>query len=134
LASTINRLSARSVATLKTAGMHADGGGLYLKVKPSGAKAWVFVFQWLGARREMGLGSLTSVNLAMARDKAAEARRSIDEGVNPIDARKRPSKPTDLKTFGRVATELMNGLEAGWRNGKHRQQWRNTLETYARPL
>jgi integrase len=68
------------------------------------------------------------------RDKAAEARRTLDEGVNPIESRKRLSQPTDPKTFGHVATELMNGLEAGWRNAKHRQQWRNTLETYAKPL
>jgi hypothetical protein len=60
MARTISRLSARTVATLKTAGMHADGGGLYLKVKPTGAKAWVFVFQWHGARKEMGLGSVSS--------------------------------------------------------------------------
>jgi hypothetical protein len=84
MARTINRLSARAVTTLKQPGMHADGGGLYLRVKATGAKAWVFVFQWRGARKEMGLGSLTSVSLAMAREKAAESRRSIDEGVNPI--------------------------------------------------
>jgi hypothetical protein len=78
------------VASLKTAGLHADGGGLYLRVKPSGAKAWAFIFQWHGARKEMGLGAVTAVGLATARERAAEARRLIEEGTNPIDARKRP--------------------------------------------
>jgi hypothetical protein len=47
-----------------------------------------------------------------------------------LDVRKRPIDPTGPKTFGQVATELMDGLESGWRNAKHRQQWRNTLKTY----
>lgn len=133
MARLINRLSARAVATLKQPGMHADGGGLYLRVKATGAKAWVFVFQWHGARKEMGLGSVTSIPLATAREKAAEARLSVEKSINPIEARKRPVE-VGPKTFGQVATELMDGLESGWRNAKHRQQWRNTLETYAKPL
>ena len=133
MARTINRLSARAVATLKQPGMHADGGGLYLRVKATGAKAWVFIFQWHGARKEMGLGSVTSTPLATAREKAVGARLSVEEGINPIEARKYPVQ-LDPKTFGLVATELMDGLESGWRNAKHRQQWRNTLETYAKPL
>jgi hypothetical protein len=39
-------------------GMHADGGGLYLRVQASGAKSWIYRFQLNNKRREMGIGTL----------------------------------------------------------------------------
>ena len=80
----INRLSARRAQTLAEPGRHADGGGLYLVVDPSGAKRWVFLYRMAAKRREMGLGSLQAVPLARARELASEARASIAQGVNPV--------------------------------------------------
>jgi hypothetical protein len=37
-------------------------------------------------------------------------------------------------TFKACAEQLMDSREAGWRNPKHRQQWRNTLKVYAYPV
>jgi integrase len=37
-------------------------------------------------------------------------------------------------TFGAFAMELVDSIEDGFKNPKHRQQWRNTLKTYAQPL
>jgi hypothetical protein len=75
VARAINRLSARTVATLKTSGRHADGGGLYLAISADGSRRrWVFLFRWrnrgeagAGKLREMGLGSAGTVTLAKAR-------------------------------------------------------------------
>jgi integrase len=33
-----------------------------------------------------------------------------------------------------MAEEFFGRNEAGWRNAKHRQQWRNTLATYVYPM
>ena len=52
----VNRLSAVTVGKAKSAGMYADGGGLYLQVSSSGSKSWVFRFRFEGRRRDMGLG------------------------------------------------------------------------------
>ena len=60
----INRLSARSVATLKENGRHADGGGLYLSISPNGGRRCVFLFRWHGKPTEIGLGSARDVTLA----------------------------------------------------------------------
>lgn len=128
----INRLTDRTVRsrTLKP-GRHSDGGGLYLVVDKSGAKRWVFM-SWRGGRqREIGLGGLASVPLARARELAATCREAMVMGQDPRDAL-RP-KRTAI-TFGELATEVIASLEAGWRNDKHRQQWRNTLHMYAGPL
>ncbi len=37
-------------------------------------------------------------------------------------------------TFGELADQIVSSLESGWRNEKHRKQWRMTLTRYAAPL
>jgi Arm DNA-binding domain len=123
----INRLSARSVATLSKPGRHADGGGLYLVVDPSGAKRWAFIFRRTGKLKEMGLGSLKAVSLAKAREIAADCRAEVAAGVNPVDARKARKKVQEgIPTFGTCADALIEAKEGAWRNAKHRYQWRHT--------
>jgi hypothetical protein len=36
-------------------------------------------------------------------------------------------------TFDQAVQRFLDGHESSWRNPKHRQQWRNTLATYASP-
>lgn len=121
-------LSARKVK-FAGPGRHGDGRGLFLYVKPSGARSWVLRYQVHGRRRDLGLGAYPDVTLAMARDRAAEARRLIVEGEDPI-AKKQQSKP---KTFKDAALELIESKRPGWKNAKHAAQWTSTLETYAFP-
>ena len=123
-------LSARKVETAKP-GKYSDGGNLYLIVSPSGARKWVLRFTWRGAAKEMGLGSANDVPLADARDRAADARRVLAKGLNPIDERKRDG---GIPTFGAMADDVREALSAGFRNDKHKAQWKMTLETYAAPL
>ncbi len=79
----------------------------------------------------MGLGSAGSVPLGHAREKAASARRKIVQGLNPIDERKRDG---GIPSFGEIADDVREALSAGFRNEKHKAQWKSTLETYAAPL
>ena len=79
----------------------------------------------------MGLGTPATVSLADAREKAATARRKIDQGLNPIDERKRGNS---VPTFGDMADQVRETLSAGFRNEKHKAQWKSTLATYAAPL
>lgn len=124
------RLTARKIATAKP-GKHSDGGNLYLIVSDTGSRKWILRFTWRGAAKEMGLGSANSVPLADARDRAADARRVLAKGLNPIDERKRDG---GIPTFGAIADYVREALSAGFRNQKHKAQWRMTLETYAAPL
>jgi len=132
-----NKLNVKQVAGLTRPGIHSDGGGLYLRVRANGSRSWIFIFRMDGKRREMGLGSDLDVSLAKAREKAAAARESVLIGVDP--QRARASEKNKLPeqapiTFGKFALELVDDLEEGFKNPKHRQQWRNTLTTYAKPL
>jgi hypothetical protein len=87
MARPIHKLRARTLATLTTPGRHSDGGGLYLSVSRSGARSWVFLWKAAGQRHEMGLGSLLGVSLAKARQRAADARRKLADGVDPLATR-----------------------------------------------
>ena len=128
----IHKLSARHVATLAKPGRHSDGGGLYLSVSANGGRRWVFFYKLRGRQREMGLGSARTVPLARARDWAAEARRLLAEGLDPITETRRQETP--IPTFNEAAAELMDSLTPSWRGTRQRAQWEQTLSAYAKPL
>jgi len=130
MARTMNRLSDRGVKALKDKGVYSDGGGLYLRIDAAGAKRWVFIFQWNKRRSEMGLGGVTTVKLAEARQAAEIARKQVRDGVNPITARKASLAAQTGRTFGEVADLLVESWRTGWRNPKHAEQWVMTLREY----
>lgn len=132
-----NKLTAVQVAKLKEPGRYADGGGLYLQVGPTGAKSWLFRFMIGGRAREMGLGAVAVLPLAEAREKATEARKVLASGADPLEAREAAKALVeDVKamTFSECAAAYIAAHRDGWRNPKHRQQWTNTLATYAEPV
>ena len=127
------KLTARAAATTKP-GRYGDGRGLYLAVSATSARKWVFRFTIAGRVTEMGLGN-AAVSLAQAREKAAEARKLVAAGVNPIEARREAGRLKAGKpTFGQCADALLEAKSPEWRNDKHRAQWKMTLETYASRL
>lgn len=131
----LNRLSARKVATVTAAGYHADGGGLYLQVTPSGARSWVFRFTLRKRSREMGLGPLHTITLAEAREAATAARRQLLQGVDPIEARRADlAVKARIPTFAQAAADYIQAQAGGWSSPKHATQWATTLATYAEPF
>ena len=129
-----NKLHVKQVASLTRVGVYSDGGGLYLRVRPSG-RSWVFIGTLNGKRQEMGLGSDLDVTLAQAREKAAAARALVLEGKHPRASRTKATVAVEASvSFGVFSKEWVASVEDGFRNPKHRQQWRNTLTTYAAPI
>lgn len=131
----INQINAMQITKKSLPpGLHPDGNGLYLRVKPSGAAAWIYRFTQNGRTRDMGLGPVDLVKLVEAREKASNARKMAYEGIDPIEARaKPPAKPVG-RLFAVVASELIEMKKAGWRNEKHAAQWTATLDAYAHPV
>jgi len=126
----IHKLTPRKV-TSAGPGKHEDGGGLRLVVSKTGARKWMLRFTLHGQRREMGLGSLPDVGLAEARETAAECRKQVKRGIDPIAARRRrPAAPT----FTACAARCVRAHRHGWTSAKHARQWVSTLRTYARPV
>ncbi len=135
----IHKLTPMAIEKQKMPGKYADGGGLYLVVADSGAKTWVFRYMFLGKRREMGLGTLQVITLKEARSKAADCRKLLADGQDPIEDRKATMFRIALEaasaiTFKEAAETYIKAHKVGWRNAKHIQQWENTLATYVYPV
>ncbi len=139
-----NALSHKTVLSAKP-GRHADGGGLHLLVKETGARSWVYRFMLKGKSRDVGLGAAGQggISLSAARDLALALRLKVKAGIDPLDERQREASAALASaqaeqiagiTFKAVAVAYMGTNEASWRNDKHRQQWRNTLESYVYPV
>ncbi|MFV7433501.1 tyrosine-type recombinase/integrase [Pseudomonas shirazica] len=135
----INKLSALAVQKAKEPGYYGDGGGLWLQISKLGGKSWVFRYTRNGKTRDMGLGPVHTVSLSEARSKSLEHRKSLLEGIDPLEAKKAKQQEAKLeaarhKTFKECALAYIQANRAGWKNPKHVQQWENTLEAYAYPI
>jgi integrase len=129
MARALHRLSARAVATLTAPGYHGDGGGLYLQVTRSGAKSWVFRFKRAGRARDMGLGSASIVTLAEARQAAAQARKFVLEGRDPI-AERLVARTAGPVTWGWCVDQFIAATRAGWKNDAQAAQWEQSLQDH----
>ena len=140
-----NALTPLAVKNAKP-GRHADGVGLHLLVKDSGARSWVYRFMLGGKTRDVGLGAAAgsdAISLAGARDAAAALRSKVKAGTDPLAERHREVAEALATaqaamvagvTFKAVAEAHIAANEESWRNPKHRQQWRNTLASYVYPV
>lgn len=113
----------------------SDGKGLYLRLRPDGTASWFFAATVGGRRRELGLGNAATVKLQTARDLADDIRQAITKGRDPFAERaaaKREAKEAvKVPTFGDFADDYIASVESGWKNQKHRQQWKNSLREHA---
>jgi integrase len=138
-------LTAAQVERGTKPGRYGDGAGLYLLVRSREAKFWLFRYTRCGQMREMGLGAATgrtAVSLSKARARARDLHAAVREGRDPLAERKAEKAKAeadavksnaDAVTFAQVADMFLAAHERGWRNPKHRQQWRNTLRDYVQP-
>ncbi|MEM8540553.1 MAG: integrase arm-type DNA-binding domain-containing protein [Pseudomonadota bacterium] len=132
MARAINKLTDRTVKAATKAGRLSDGGGLFLRISPSGGRSWSFMHNKDGKRDEIGLGSYPAKSLASARDTAAALRTEVAEGRNPRDYLN-PEK-FEKHTFGSCVDVFLKTNATAWRSEKHSKQWRTTLETYCKPI
>ncbi|HKD60575.1 MAG TPA: integrase arm-type DNA-binding domain-containing protein [Terracidiphilus sp.] len=91
----------------------SDGGGLYLEVRPNGAKLWRYRYTFQGRGRLMGLGSFPATTLKGAREKHIDAKRLLESGVNPL-AERQTKKLAAEGTFAKCAEQWL----ATWSHGK----------------
>lgn len=139
-------LTARQVETETREGYIADATvpGLNLQVTRgvSGVtRSWVFRYTSpvTTKRREMGLGSARTLKLKDAREKAAELRKQLQDGLDPKERRdtvlaERREAAANKVTFQQATESCIASLREEWKNEKHSAQWANTLTTYAYPF
>ena len=130
----LHRLTVMEVRALAP-GWHSDGGGLYAFIPAPGSGSWVYRY----GGKNIGLGSLSIVSLAEARERARACRDLRAAGIDPRakrDADRTAAKVATARavTFDQAAAAYIKAHGPGWRNPKHRQQWANTLATYCSPV
>ena len=99
----LNRLTDIQVRTLKEAKRHSDGGGLWLEIRPSGSRSWLFLQTKDGKQKWKGLGPYPAISLAQAREKAAVLR-----GGGSLNT-------TEVPTFREAAKQFMIKEEANFK-------------------
>jgi len=147
----MGKLTARTVQAAKP-GRHADGDGLYLLVKPTGARSWVLRVQVDGQRRDIGLGSVETaplmlrsdigddipleersrLTLAEARELSTRLRNAAKAGRDPVAERRRERKPPPSFKDAAIATHAAQTKSHGW-SSKTADAFLSSLEAHAYP-
>jgi integrase len=138
----INRLSGADLRRRK-AGLYGDGGGLWLQVTPARdgdgySRSWIFRYTTAGRTRHMGLGSIATIGLAEARERARRCRQQRLDGVDPIEARdaERAAKvATAAKSmnFEQCAGAYIAAHRNEWRSQQHAAEWPASLRKHVYP-
>jgi integrase len=110
----------------------ADGGGLFLLVRPNGAKLWRWKFRLAGKENLFAVGIFPAVGLADARHARAVARALVDKGINPAHQR-HTERQTNIAAseaqhrategaFCKVAEAWLEDGRAVWAAGTYRHK------------
>ncbi|QDD90001.1 tyrosine-type recombinase/integrase [Pseudomonas oryzihabitans] len=130
-----------SIVKAATPGKTNDGDGLYFQVSKSGGTSWIFRYKLDGRSREMGLGPYPAVTLSQARQLAADQRKLLALGSDPLasrDAAKEAKREAERQaaarriTFEDLAHEYQQAHGGSW-SEKWRKGWLRKLELYAFP-
>jgi len=147
----MGKLTAVSVKNAKP-GRHADGAGLYLLVKPTGARSWLLRVQVDGKRRDIGLGSVDLsakklsgddpsesipilerkvLSLSEAREKAGILYRLAKAGRDPLAERDKDRRTS--RTFRQAAKACHDSMRASWTD-RHAAAFLASLDEHAYPV
>ena len=116
-------------ALLERRGRHRVADNLFLKVLDPTHAYWVVRYSVGGVSREISLGSAHKVARTDATGRYHAIMADVNKGVDPL-AQKRNARTTaaaakaDVPTFGTMANAYLKAHEAGWKDAKHRWQWR----------
>jgi integrase len=102
----------------------SDGEGLFLVVMPSGSKYWRLRYFFAGKEKLLALGVYPDISLADARDRRAQARKTVAAGKDPGEVKKEAKRLTTLRavnSFEVVAREWLETRKHKWASSSSRQ-------------
>lgn len=120
----------RALKAPRDVGKHADGNGLYLEVRPTGALLWRYRYRIDRKENTFAIGGYPEVSLREAREIRAGARKLVRQGIHPAHKRKQDrvrQAYANANTFQAVAEEWMAGKRGDWTDRTYRQR-KNLLE------
>jgi hypothetical protein len=116
----LTALACRNAKPTDKAYKLADGAGMFLLVQPNGARYWRLKYRYAGKEKLLALGVFPETSLAEARQKRDAARKLLDAGEDPTNAkreRKRQIIEKSEQTFERVAREWHKKGSTQWTAG-----------------
>ncbi|PAU65583.1 integrase [Pseudomonas sp. PIC25] len=140
----MGKLTSKTVESLAKAaapGKTNDGDGLYFQVSKTGGTSWIFRYKLEGRSREMGLGPFPAITLSEARQLAADQRKILASGADPLatrDAAREAKREAERQaaarrtTFEDLARDYQQAHGSSW-SDKWRKGWLRKLELYAFP-
>ncbi|GGE60502.1 integrase [Paenalcaligenes hominis] len=84
-------------------------------------------------RRNAGLGTYPAVSIAQAAKLALEMQEQIQQGLDPLEEKKKIQEIQQTPTFESAAYTVHKEQSPAWKHSKHINQWINTLKDYAFP-
>jgi len=75
----------------------ADGRGLFILVKRSGARMWRFRYMFEGKEKLISLGLYPEISLKVARERREKYRTDVALGLDPSAERKKVKVKRELK-------------------------------------
>ena len=114
-------------------GKYADGQGLWLTKRSKDAGKWTLRLVISRKRREMGLGRWPDVSIAEARERAAEARKTLRDGLDPISERSKRTLAPKAVTLEEAARRCFEAKKAELKNENARKRWLGLLEGHVLP-
>jgi integrase len=129
LLNSLNPLKAKNLV----AGKYADGQGLWLMKSERTRGKWVLRVVVQGKRREMGLGRWPDVSIAEARELAAEARRKLRTGIDPIAQRAEGRKRVARLTVQQAVDSCFEARKAELKGDGEAGRWMSPLSVHVLP-
>jgi integrase len=112
-----------------------DGAGLYLEVRPTGAKLWRYRYRIAGKENLYAVGGYPQISLTDARTERDKARALVKQGIHPAhtrQARVRLQVAENANTFEAIAREWIEKRGANW-SAYYLKQVENMLSGDAYP-
>lgn len=105
---------------------YSDGQGLQLHIFANGGKYWRMAYRFEGKQKTLSLGIYPEVSLAEARSKREDAKRTIRQGIDPMQAKKETQKVADGSlTFQAIATQWLEDRKESIEPSSHARNLRH---------
>lgn len=114
-------------------GKHFDGQGLMLVKSRRDAGKWLLRIVVEGKRREMGLGRWPDVSIAEARESAANARKQLRSGVDPVAERRKTKRSVRRMTVSEAVQACFEARQAELKGDGKAGRWLSPLRTHVLP-
>ncbi|WP_278594447.1 tyrosine-type recombinase/integrase [Bilophila wadsworthia] len=117
----------RAVKATEKAQKLFDGNGLFLFVSPTDTKSWRLKYRFQGKEKLLTLGTYPQTSLKEARERAADARKQLDGGIDPGEVKKEEQQAADPITLEQVAREWYEKQLPAW-SKRHSEDVMERLE------